>query len=214
MMLKVQRFINELMTSNCYVVYNEDIKRCLVIDPASERSLHEIEFIEKNGLVLDYIILSHEHTDHTWGVNSLKKAYPSAKVVCSELCKQNLKKEIQAYFLFYYDDPSYRYTVCQIDVTTEELDNSIEWYDNIIEIIPTPGHSMGSICIFIDSVLFSGDAILMSKPYVNKRNGNKEMYIDSVNKILSMFNPDTLIYPGHGEYFKLKEYSEFIEKMI
>ena len=71
MMLKVERFINDLMTSNCYVVYDEVTKGCLVIDPASEKSLREIQFIEERGLSLDYIILTHEHTDHNWGVNSL-----------------------------------------------------------------------------------------------------------------------------------------------
>ena len=106
-MLKIKRFVNELMTSNCYVVYDEDAKRSLVIDPASEKSLREIQFIEENGLALDYIFLTHEHTDHTWGVNSLVEQYQKAKVICSEVCKQNLKKEFQAYFLLYYDDANY-----------------------------------------------------------------------------------------------------------
>lgn len=51
-MLKVERFVNELMTSNCYVVYDEDTKRCLAIDPGSEKSLSEIEFIEKKNYLL------------------------------------------------------------------------------------------------------------------------------------------------------------------
>ena len=72
-MLKVERFVNELMTSNCYVVYDEGTKRCIVIDPGSEKSLREIDFIEAHQLQLDYIIISHEHTDHNWGVNSLRE---------------------------------------------------------------------------------------------------------------------------------------------
>ena len=55
-MLKVERFVNELMTSNCYVVYDDDTKRCLVIDPGSEKSLDEISFIDDRNLKLDYII--------------------------------------------------------------------------------------------------------------------------------------------------------------
>lgn len=66
-MLKIERFINELMNSNCYVVYDDNTKRCLVIDPGSEHSLREIEFIEENELTLDYILITHEHTDHNWG---------------------------------------------------------------------------------------------------------------------------------------------------
>ena len=194
------------MTSNCYVVYDEDTKRCLVIDPASEKSLREIQFIEENGLALDYIILTHEHTDHTWGVNSLVEQYQKAKVICSEVCKQNLKKEFQAYFLLYYDDANYHYTVCKVDKTTEELNGALMWQGYEIMFIPTPGHSFGSICILIDGLLFTGDTIMQAKPYVNKRNGSKELFYKSRKKVVEMFKPETKVYPGHGEPFALSEY--------
>ena len=101
-MLEVRRFINALMSSNCYLVVDEASRHCICIDPASEKSLREIENIENDGLTLDYIILTHEHTDHTWGCNALVERF-GAKVICSETCKQNLSKEFQAYFLLYYD---------------------------------------------------------------------------------------------------------------
>ena len=205
-MLKIKRFVNELMTSNCYVVYDEDAKRSLVIDPASEKSLREIQFIEENGLALDYIILTHEHTDHPWGVNSLVEQYQKAKVICSEVCKQNLKKEFQAYFLLYYDDANYHYTVCKVDKTTEELNGALMWQGYEIRFIPTPGHSFGSICILIDGLLFTGDTIMQAKPYVNKRNGSKELFYKSRKKVVEMFKPETKVYPGHGEPFALSEY--------
>ena len=118
-MISVERFVNELMSSNCYLVLDEASKHCICIDPASEKSLREIEYIEKNGFTLDYIILTHEHTDHTWGVNALVDQF-GALVICSEVCKQNLAKEFQAYFLLYYDNPDYHYTVCKVDKTTED----------------------------------------------------------------------------------------------
>lgn len=205
-MLKIERFVNELMSSNCYVVYDEDTKRCLVIDPGSEKSLREIEFIEKNGLTLDYIILTHEHTDHTWGVNSLVEQYKKAKVICSEVCKQNLTKEFQAYFLLYYDDANYHYTVCKVDKTTEVLNGALMWQGYEIRFISTPGHSLGSICILIDVMLFTGDTIMQAKPYINKRNGSKELFYESRKKVVEMFKPETAVYPGHGEPFALSDY--------
>ena len=206
-MIKVERFINELMSSNCYIVVDEASKHCICIDPASEKSMREIEYIEQNALILDYIILTHEHTDHTWGCNALVDKF-GAKVICSEVCKQNLAKEFQAYFLLYFDNPDYHYTVCKVDVTTEEMDNHLVWQGNIIEFVNTPGHSMGSICLLIDEMLFTGDTVMQSKPYINKRNGSKEAFIKSIDYILSIFGGDQIIYPGHGEVFFLNSYNQ------
>lgn len=204
-MLKIERFVNELMSSNCYLVVDEASKHCICIDPASEKSLREIAFIESNRLTLDYIILTHEHTDHTWGCNALVEKF-GAKVICSEVCKQNLTKESQAYFLLYYDNPDYHYTVCTVDMTTEELEELLEWKEHTIEFISTPGHSMGSICILIEGLLFTGDAIMQTKPYINRRNGSKDWFYESAKTIIETFYLETIVYPGHGEPFILKEY--------
>ena len=205
-MLHIERFVNQLMSSNCYIVVDYETKHCFCIDPASEKSEREIEYIEQNGLILDYVFLTHEHTDHTWGVNALVEKFSDVKVICSEICKQNLAKEFQAYFLFYYDNPNYYYTVCNIDLTTEELDCNLNWEGNKIEFIPTPGHSMGSVCISIDDKLFTGDVILQSKPYINKRNGSKELFYKSARMVCEIFPKNTIVYPGHGDTFFLHEY--------
>jgi len=206
MSLRVERFINELMSSNCYLVVDEEAKHCICIDPASEESLREIEYIQKNGLTLDYILLTHEHTDHTWGVNALVAAFPEVKIVCSEACKQNLKKECQAYFRFYYDNSDYHYTVCDVDLTTDELDWKLEWGSNVFLFIHVPGHSMGSICISIEDNLFTGDTIMQTRPYINKRNGSKAAFKHSIEMLQTIFEEDWIVYPRHGESFMLKDW--------
>lgn len=205
-MLKVERFINELMTSNCYVVYDEDTKLCLTIDPASEKSLREIQLIEEKRLVLDYIIITHEHTDHNWGVNSLREHFPDAKLVCSELCNKYVKKTNRAYFLFYYDDPGYRYEIAPADIQINE-DCYLDWNGQQITFVMTPGHSYGSMCVNIGDMLFTGDTIMPYKPYFNGRDSNEDDWKKSVKLIVSEFSPYKKVYPGHGEPFFLKEYS-------
>lgn len=195
------------MSSNCYLIVDDVSKHCICIDPGSEKSEREIEYIESNGLTLDYIFLTHEHTDHTWGCNSLVTHY-GAIVVCSEMCKHNLSSEFQAYFLFYYDNIDYHYTVCKVDKTCEELGDKLDWQGFTIEFIYTPGHSMGSICILIDNLLFTGDTIMQTKPYINKRNGSKEKFIESIQMIQNRFDNNQIIYPGHGNFFKLEDYKQ------
>ena len=197
-MITIKRFINELMTSNCYIVADEASKHCLCIDPASEKSLREIEFIEKTGLTLDYIILTHEHTDHNWGVNSLREHFSNVKLICSEPCNKYIKKTNRAYFLFYYDDPDYRYEIAPADILINE-DGNLNWNAHDIRFIMTPGHSYGSMCIDIDGMLFTGDTIMPYKPYFNGRDSNEEDWKLSIQKINTIYNIDCPIYPGHGD---------------
>lgn len=204
-MIQIERFINELMTSNCYIVWDNAVRRCIIIDPASEKSLREIDFIDENGLQTDYIILTHEHTDHTWGVNALVEKYSSAKVVCSQICKENLPLMGDMYFRLYYEDKYYHYEVERVDYTIEQLDKKLNWNGTEIRFISTPGHSMGSVCIDIEGKLFTGDTIMQTKPYINKRNGSKILYIESVEILVSNYSRDTMVFPGHGEIFFLKD---------
>lgn len=206
-MIKVECFINQLMGSNCYLVIDEDSNHCFCVDPASEKSEREIVYIEQNGLTLDYIFLTHEHTDHTWGVNALLEKFPLTKVICSEQCKAALPKEAKAYFQLYYDDPNYSYNVARVDCTTEELNWRLEWLGHKINFIATPGHSPGSVCIAIENIFFGGDTLMPFKPFIKKRNGGSlELFQESVRKIVDIYPDETLVYPGHGDVGQLKDY--------
>lgn len=206
-MLRLESFINELMTSNCYLLWDDESHRCIVIDPASEKSTREIDFIHNMALKLDYILLTHEHTDHNWGVNSLLDSYPDAKVICHEIAKVNMDMESKSYFRLYYDNPTYSYRIQRVDIAIDQKEFEIDWNGYTIRFIHVPGHSMGSECILINGWLFTGDTILQSKPYVNRRNGSKELLKDSIRKILATFDGEQMICPGHGGQFKLKNYS-------
>jgi glyoxylase-like metal-dependent hydrolase (beta-lactamase superfamily II) len=204
-MLQVQRFVNQLMTSNCYLLYDDEINHAVVIDPGSEKMEEVVSFIDAHHLILDYILLTHEHTDHTWGVNALIDKC-NATVVCSIACKEALPKECQAYFSFYYDNPEYEYKIAKIDFTTEELNNKLIWNNHTITFVNTLGHSRGSICISISNHLFTGDAMMQYKPFIDKRSGSKDMYQQSIVLIKQLFPGDTTVLPGHGDAFALANF--------
>ena len=205
MSLKIERFINQLMTSNCYIVADEESKHCLCIDPASEKSEREIEYIEQNGFTLDDIIVTHEHTDHTWGVNTLKEKYPEAKLLCSELCDKYAKQSSKAYFLFYYGEKGYRYELMPADILIND-DIFINWHNSQIGFLLTPGHSKGSMCIDINGRLFSGDTIMPYPSHLNKRDSSIPDLRESIEKITRLYRPETIIMPGHGDTITLRDW--------
>ena len=207
-MIKVQKFVNQLMSSNCFVVYDDETKKALVIDPGSEKSAREIAFIEEKQLIPDLIILTHEHTDHNWGVNSLKEKYPTLKLVCSELCDKLVKKSNRIFFSFYNDDPDYIYTIDAADILIKSDKDSIAWNGVDIHFTMTPGHSKASMCIDIDGMLFTGDTIMPFPRYLNKKDGNEEDWEKSIELIRSIYSKETKVYPGHGDPLKLGEWIE------
>lgn len=205
-MLKIYRHINDLMSSNSYVLSDFESRCCIIIDPGSEKSEEIIQFISEKDLVPEYIILTHEHSDHTWGVNALLDKYPSIKVIGSQACKDALPRAVQAYFRYYYSDPTYVYHVRRVDITVEELNSQLQWHNYTIQFIATPGHSYGSVCFIIDNNLFSGDTIMQAKPYINKRDGNMELYHKSIELLKHTIPFNMNVCPGHGEQFKFENF--------
>lgn len=214
-MLELKRYVNELMTSNCYVIYDEGLKHCIVVDPGSEKSLREIEFIRNKNFYLDYIIVSHEHTDHNWGVNSLYEAFSNSKLICTEECNIWVNKANRAYFLLYYDDLDYRYKMRHPDILINQDCETMDWIGHKLVFLKSPGHSRGAMCIQIDNMLFTGDTIMPFKPYFNGRDSNEDDWIDSVNKIMHKTPNDVVVYPGHGDQIVLNEWFDlYFEKRI
>jgi len=82
----------------------------------------------------------------------------------------------------------------------------MSWGSNRLEILHTPGHSPGSVCLFdpIHKVLFSGDT-LFSGTYGNTTfpTSSKQDILVSL-LMLSTLPDDVQIYPGHGESSLLK----------
>jgi hydroxyacylglutathione hydrolase len=204
-MHRIETFVNKLMTSNCYVVCDENYRNSIIIDPGTEKCEEAISFMDSKGLHPEYIILTHEHTDHTWGCNFLIDRYNS-KVVCSQKCKEALPKEGSMYFQLYLDRTDYEYAVKRVDIVLEDLNYSLDWNGCQIKFFATPGHSEGSVCLSIDDCLFTGDTVMLYKPFIPKKNGSLEKFRESIDRIINLFClSNTRIFPGHGAPFYLSD---------
>ena len=204
--MEIKKLDNQLANSNCYIVTDWDSKSCIIIDPASEKSEKEIDFLLKNALKLDYIILTHCHADHCWGVNALREAFPELKLIYAEACKQTMIREIRLFFLLYSPISGYHYEMEPAEIQIKENIETLDWHHHQVELILTPGHSLGSMCINVEGSLFTGDTMMPFPPYFNGRGSSIEDWDRSVQMITDRFSPDTKIYPGHGDVITLEEW--------
>ncbi len=214
--MKIERIINEPVPSNTYILYREGTGSCIIIDPGSKNNTSLFEKLEKKGLKPAFILLTHEHFDHIWGCNSIIEKY-GAKLICSQVCKEKIGIPQNYYNKLYYNDQSF-YSISAVYKTIEEIGFELEFDGMNCRFIKTPGHSSSSVSIVADSVLFTGDTLMNGyKPLILKRHeGSQIEFKKSVEILFDSFPPSTMIYPGHGEPFEMKEardfYTRYFEK--
>ncbi|MBR6788682.1 MAG: MBL fold metallo-hydrolase [Clostridia bacterium] len=177
------------ISTNCYIVYNETNKEAVVIDPGAEANKIQFE-LDKRGLNIKAILLTHGHFDHTNAIKALSKN--GVKI-----------------YLHGQDEPfatagntffpgMYVSSFC-VDVFVSDGD-LINEAGLTFKVISTPGHTRGSVCYVVENNIFSGDTLFyMSVGRTDFPMGNTAALIDSVKNKLFALDGNYTVFPGHGE---------------
>lgn len=200
--LQVDRVVNQPFGSNTYLLTWLGSPHCVVINPGDAAGSQFADRVGKHGGRIEYALLTHEHYDHISGLPALKESW-GCQVICSRECSVAITDPTRNFSRYLVQ----RDVVCgKADLVCEDLGWSLDWCGGRFRFIPTPGHSPGSICIAIENLLFTGDCLLPDvKRVINLPGGNKKELEKSLTLLLDTFDPETLVYPGHGEPFKLQD---------
>ena len=75
-----------------------------------------------------------------------------------------------------------------------------------IRVLPTPGHTPGSVCLLVGDTMFSGDTLFkMSIGRTDFDFGSFDDIMDSLGMIRNTLPADTIVLPGHGQQTTLAE---------
>lgn len=192
--IKVGYFALGPASTNCYIVYREDSKEAVVIDPANlgEKIFNELG---KAGLQCVAMFLTHGHYDHIRGAKRLQQL-SGAKIYCYESEKEVCEsKDLNVSKLFREE-----YTM-----SPDELfkDNQEVTFAGItFKVLHTPGHTQGGCCYYVEEakMLFSGDTIFMqSIARTDFEGGSESQLMHSIQDRILTLPDDTMILSGHGD---------------
>lgn len=194
MKLAFERFVLGDFATNCYVIHNG--KEAILLDPASP-SLELKKWIEAQGLSVAFIVNTHGHIDHIGGNAFFKEAFPSAVLAIHDgdlvyLSRPdlNLSEEVSRPFVSPLPD-----LLFQGEATHFLFGNTQ------VEVIATPGHTPGSICLFFSETmwLFSGDTLFFgSVGRTDLPGGSFRELVASLERLFARFDDRVLVLPGHG----------------
>lgn len=161
----------------CYVIYCRTQRKAAVVDPGCDAAAI-LAFLTSNNLSVDYILLTHHHSDHTAEASHLKRSFPASRIVASE--EDGKKLPVRPDII-----------VCdgsQLKLGTLHLD-----------FLLTPGHTKGGICILVDTkALLTGDTLFIGDCGRTELPGGslRDMFMTLQEKIM-VLPDDVIVYPGH-----------------
>lgn len=181
---------------NCYAISDEG-GRCVLIDPGEDPETIDEELIIPNRLRPVAMIATHGHLDHVGGARYYTEKY-SAPLYVHEADVELANNA--TYWAGVLGTPG-----ITNPEKIERLKEGIATINNFgFEIIHTPGHTIGGICIYLEEkgALFTGDTLFFHAVGRSDRagldTGGHEMLVESIKTRLFSLPDETIVLPGHG----------------
>ncbi len=199
--------------ANCYLLVDEESGEAAIVDPAWYGEVIK-NVLDKENINLKYVLLTHGHFDHIFGVYGLQTER-GAKVVINKKDAEHLidpKKSLAE-----GNFPERQYPV-SADLFIKDGD-IIKLGNEEIKVMSTPGHTEGSVCYILekDRVIISGDTLFcMTAGRTDLPGGSDEKMIESLKRLIAL-EGDYAVLPGHNRETTLESERKrnwYIRRMV
>ncbi len=193
--MKFETVVVGPLAVNSYVIYDEETRDCVIIDPGEE-GFKIIETISTLNLNPKEIWLTHAHFDHLGGIAAVTRKYDVTVFLHSEdYFLYKTANEHAIVFGFDIETPNPDPSFFNMKIGTKKIGSFT------IDILHTPGHSPGGVSFYNKerNIVFTGDLIFdHSVGRTDVPGGSFEDLESSIQKQIYTLGDDCVIYPGHG----------------
>jgi hydroxyacylglutathione hydrolase len=179
---------------NCYIIGDEESGVGAIVDPGDEAARIAMA-VEKTGLEIGSIILTHAHVDHVGAVVALVDEHSCPVLMHAEA--EPMLKELPTQAIMM----GMRFgRVPTVDRYVED-DEVLEVGDLGLRSLYTPGHAPGHLAFYVEDegLVLSGDALFAgSIGRVDLPGGSMEVLMRSIEERLLTLPDETVVYSGHG----------------
>ena len=198
-MLSVKKFEFNMFAVNTFVVFDVFSREAAVIDAGmlyDDEWQEFSDYVEKERLKIKYLLNTHLHIDHLFGVAEAVNRYGIGLSASTADSMLSDRVDQQAAMF------GIRRKMEQINIEHPLADgDEIRLGNSILKVIATPGHSLGGICFYSadDGLLFSGDTLFQTGiGRTDLPGGDYATLIHSITDRLLTLPDDTKVLPGHG----------------
>ena len=199
--------------SNCYLLVDEESGEAAIVDPAWCGDVVK-NALDGENITLKYVLLTHGHFDHIFGVYGLQTERGAKVVIHSKDAGHLLdpKKSLAE-----GNFPEKQYPVIA-DILIKDGD-VLKLGNEEIKVMSTPGHTEGSVCYILekDRVIISGDTLFcMTAGRTDFPGGSDEKMIESLKRLIAL-DGDYRVLPGHNRETTLESERKrnwYIRRMV
>jgi hydroxyacylglutathione hydrolase len=179
------------MANFCYMLGDEETRTCAIIDPAFDPD-KILNTVDDAGYTITHVINTHGHSDHTSGNAAIIEATGAQLCIHKNDAQQvtRLLTRVLSRFMGGKGSPKASRILEDNDIITIGKTE--------LKVLHTPGHTPGSICIYAEGHVFTGDTLFVQAVgRTDLPGGSSKQLLNSVHERIYTLPGDTKVWPGH-----------------